>query len=164
LPYLFISLHNITSAFIMSHFSQIKTQFKNRECLVNALIQFKLSPQVHEVAQALSGYYGSQDYYTAEIIVLGRTIQARADIGFKWTEGTGSYEVIHDAYETVPRLGGDFFNGKLLRAYGDLVVRAKALELQEQLGECTITESHKGTQHTLRLTFAGHQQVQQTRR
>jgi hypothetical protein len=148
----------------MSHFSQIKTKFRNRECLVEALIQLKLPPQVHEVGQTLSGYYGWQDHYTAEIIVSGHTFKARADIGFKWSDTTDSYEVIHDAYETVPRLGGDFFNNKLLRAYGDLVVRAKALDLQEQLGECTITESHKGTQHTLRLTFAGHQQVQQTRR
>lgn len=148
----------------MSHFTQIKTKFRNRECLVKALIQLNLSPQVHEVAQVLRGYYGSQAQYTAEIIVLGRTIKARADIGFKWSDATSGYEVIHDEYETAPRLGADFFNGKLLRAYGDLVVRTKAAELQERLGECTITESSQGQERTLRLAFASHQHVQQTRR
>jgi hypothetical protein len=148
----------------LSHFISVKTKFRYREPLVSALRQLNLPPQVYEVAQLLRGYYGSQEQYTAEIIIPGRTIKARADIGFKWTDATGGYEVIHDEYETAPRLGTDFFNGKLLRAYGDLVVRAKATELQERLGECTITESSQGTQHTLRLAFAGHQHLQQTRR
>lgn len=148
----------------MSHFISVKTKFRYREHLVSALIQLNLPPQVHEVAQALQGYYGTQVQYIAEIIVPGRTIKARADIGFKWTDATGGYEVIHDEYETAPRLGTDFFSGKLLRAYGDLVVRAKAAELQERLGACSITESSQGTQHTLRLAFAGHQHVHQTRR
>jgi hypothetical protein len=41
------------------------------------------------------------------------------------------------------------------------MVRAKAAELQEQFGECAIAESTNGSVQTLRLTFAGHQEVQQ---
>ena len=41
------------------------------------------------------------------------------------------------------------------------MVRAKAVELQEQFGECVIAEETNGTVQTLRLTFAGHQEVKQ---
>ncbi len=64
-------------------------------------------------------------------------------------------------YETVPKLGQDFFSHKLMLAYGKRMVRAKALELQEQFGECAIAEQSNGTVQTLRLTFAGHQEVKQ---
>lgn len=90
----------------------------------------------------------------------GRTIKARADIGFKWNTSSGVYEVIHDSYETVPKLGEDFFSNKLILAYGQRMVRAKAAELQEKFGEYAITEETNGTVQTLRLTFAGHQEVQ----
>ncbi|MEA5627985.1 hypothetical protein [Nostoc sp. UHCC 0251] len=43
------------------------------------------------------------------MLVSGRTIKARADIGLKWNQSSGVYEVIHDSYETVPKLGQDFF-------------------------------------------------------
>jgi hypothetical protein len=145
----------------MSHFSQVKTRLTNRECLVQALTDLKLQPLVHEKAQPLKGYYGGSQGQSAEIIVSGRTIKARADIGFKWNQSSGVYDVIHDAYETDPRLGQDFFSNKLMLAYGQRMVRAKALELQEQFGECAIAESTDGTVQTLRLTFAGHQEIQQ---
>jgi hypothetical protein len=145
----------------MSHFSTVKTRLTNRECLVQALTDLKLQPLVHEKAQPLKGYYGGSQGQSAEIIVSGRTIKARADIGFKWNQSSGVYDVIHDAYETDPRLGQDFFSNKLMLAYGQRMVRAKALELQEQFGECAIAESTDGTVQTLRLTFAGHQEIQQ---
>jgi hypothetical protein len=149
----------------MSHFSTVKTKLSNHECLVQALADLNLSPQVHETAQSLKGYYGGSQGQTAEIIVSGRTIKARADIGFKWNISSGVYEVIHDSYETVPKLGKDFFSNKLMLAYGQRMVRAKAAELQEKFGECAIAESTNGSVQTLRLTFAGHQEVKQyTRR
>jgi hypothetical protein len=149
----------------MSHFSQVKTRLTNRECLVQALTDLKLQPLVHEKAQPLKGYYGGSQGQSAEIIVSGRTIKARADIGFKWNQSSGVYDVIHDSYETVPRLGQDFFSNKLMLAYGQRMVRAKAFELQQQFGECAITEETAGQVQTLRMTFSGHQQQQQyTRR
>ncbi|MBW4429171.1 MAG: DUF1257 domain-containing protein [Nostoc desertorum CM1-VF14] len=145
----------------MSHFSTVKTKLANRECLVQALQDLKLNPQVHEAAQSLKGYYGGSQGQSAEIIVSGRTIQARADIGFKWNQSSGVYDVIHDSYETVPKLGKDFFSNKLMLAYGKHLVCAKAAELQERFGECAIVEETNGTVQTLRLTFAGHQEVKQ---
>jgi hypothetical protein len=149
----------------MSHFSTVKTKLSNHDCLVQALTDLNLSPLVHEKAQPLKGYYGGSQGQSAEIIVSGRTIKTRADIGFKWNPSSGVYDVIHDSYETVPRLGQDFFSHKLMLAYGKRMVRAKAAQLQEKFGECNITESTNGSVQTLRLTFAGHQEIKQyTRR
>jgi hypothetical protein len=145
----------------VSHFSTVKTKLSNHNCLVQALSDLLLNPQVHEKPQPLKGYYGGSQEQSAEIIVSGRTIKARADIGFKWNQSSGVYDVIHDSYETVPKLGKDFFSNKLMLAYGQRMVRAKAAELQERFGECAIAEETNGTVQTLRLTFAGHQEVEQ---
>jgi hypothetical protein len=144
----------------MSHFSNVKTKLTNRECLVQALTDLNLSPRVYNTPQPLKGYYGDSQGQTAEIVVTGRTIKARADIGFKYKQESGVYDIIHDAYETNPRLGKDFFSHKLMLAYGKRMVRAKAVELQEQFGECAISEETNGTMQTLHLTFSGHQEVQ----
>jgi hypothetical protein len=56
---------------------------------------------------------------------------------------------------------GDWVCPKLMLAYGQRIVRAKAAELQERFGECAIAESTNGSLQTLRLTFAGHQEVKQ---
>lgn len=145
----------------MSHFSTVKTKLSNHDCLVQALTDLNLSPLVHEKAQPLKGYYGSSQGQNAEIIVSGRTIKTRADIGFKWNQTSGVYDVIHDSYETVPRLGQDFFSHKLMLAYGKRMVRSIAAELQEKFGECTLAEETNASVQTLRLTFAGHQEVKQ---
>ncbi|MCC5639822.1 DUF1257 domain-containing protein [Nostoc sp. CHAB 5844] len=145
----------------MSHFSTVRTRLINRECLVQALKDLSLKPQVHEAPQPLTGYYGDNEGQSAEIIVPGYTMKARADIGFRWNQSSGVYDVIHDEYETVPRFGEDFFSHQLMQAYGQRMVRAKATELQERFGECTITEETVGQVQTLRLIFAGHQEIQQ---
>ena len=145
----------------MSHFSTVRTRLVNRECLVQALEDLKLKPQVHETAQPLTGYYGDSQGQSAEIIVSGRTIKARADIGFRWNQNSGVYEVIHDEYETAPRLGENFFSHQLIQTYGKHMVLAKAEELREKFGECSIAETTEGQVQTLRLTFAGHQEVKQ---
>ena len=148
----------------MSHFSQVSTKLSNKEYLVAALKDFNLQPEVYETPQPLTGYYGSFGEYSAEIIVFGRTIRAHADIGFRWNETNSVYDLIHDSYETNPRLGSNFFTHRLLEKYGEHAIRAKAAELEEQLGACTITPIPTQTGHTLKLTFAAHQQPQQHRR
>ncbi|MCC5640992.1 DUF1257 domain-containing protein [Nostoc sp. CHAB 5844] len=145
----------------MSHFSTVKTKLTNRECLVQALEDLKLQPQVYQTPQPLTGYYGDSQGQSAEIVVPGHTIKARADIGFKWNSTDNVYQVIHDEYETAPRLGENFFSHQLMQAYGKRMVRAKAAELQARFGECTISEQGTGQVQTMRLTFAGHQQTQQ---
>ncbi|MBD2452429.1 DUF1257 domain-containing protein [Nostoc sp. FACHB-152] len=143
----------------MSHFSTVKTRLVNRECLVQALEDLKLQPKVYEIPQPLTGYYGDSQGQSAEIIVPGYTFNARADMGFKWT-GT-EYEMIQDEYEIIRQLGGKFYATQLMQAYGKRMVLAKAAQLQERFGECTIAQETNGQVQTLRLTFAGHQEVQQ---
>ncbi|BAY41365.1 hypothetical protein NIES2111_57610 (plasmid) [Nostoc sp. NIES-2111] len=145
----------------MSHFSTVRTRLVNRECLVQALEDLNLKAQVYETPHPLTGFYGDDDEQSAEIVVKGNTIKARADIGFKWSCADSAYQVIHDEYETAPRLGENFFTHQLMQAYGKRMVRAKAIELQEKFGECTISEESNGQVQTLRLTFAGHQEVKQ---
>lgn len=148
----------------MSHFSQVSTKLSNKEHLVAALTDFDLQPKVFETPQPLTGYYGSFGEESAEIVVFGRTIRARADIGFRWNETNGVYDLIHDSYETSPRLGNNFFTHRLLEKYGEHVIRAKATELEEKLGACTITPIPTETGHTLKLTFQEHQQMPQYQR
>ncbi len=148
----------------MSHFATVKTKLTNREGLIQALQDTNLSPEVHETAQPLTGYYGNSQGQTAEIIVKGHTIKARADIGFRWNQLSGVYNIIHDSYETDPRLGKNFFSHDLMLAYGKRLVEAKALELRERFGECAIAEESHGSTQTLRLTFAGHQTQHYARR
>ncbi|KOP24388.1 hypothetical protein AMR41_21090 [Hapalosiphon sp. MRB220] len=145
----------------MSHFSTVKTKLTNRECLIQALQDLELQPQVHKTPQPLTGYYGGSQEQSAEIIVSGHTFKARADIGFRWNQNSGVYDVIYDAYETSPRLGENFFSHKLMQTYGRRMVLAKTEELREKFGECTITETTEGQVQTLRLTFAGHQEIKQ---
>ncbi|MBD2468807.1 DUF1257 domain-containing protein [Nostoc sp. FACHB-145] len=145
----------------MSHFSTVKTRLVNCECLVQALEDLKLQPKVYSSPQPLTGYYGDDEGQSAEIVVPGYTMKARADIGFKWNPTDSAYQIIHDEYETSPRLGENFFSHQLMQAYGQRLVRAKAAQLQERFGECTISETTNGQVQTLRLTFAGHQEVQQ---
>ena len=148
----------------MSHFSQVSTKLSNKEYLVAALTDFDLQPKVFDIPQPLTGYYGSFGEESAEIVVFGRTIRAHADIGFRWNDCTGVYDLIHDSYETTPRLGSNFFTHRLLEKYAEHAIRAKAAELEEQLGACTITPIPTQTGHTLKLTFASHQQMPQYQR
>ncbi|MBW4431292.1 MAG: DUF1257 domain-containing protein [Pelatocladus maniniholoensis HA4357-MV3] len=145
----------------MSHFSTVKTKLTNRECLIQALQDLELQPQVHKTPQPLTGYYGGSQGQSAEIIVSGHTFKALADIGFRWNSKSGVYDIIHDAYETNPQLGQNFFTHNLVKAYGRRMVLSKAAQLTEQFGECTITQTSNGQVQTLRLTFAAHQQTQQ---
>lgn len=149
----------------MSHFTQVKTKLTNRECLVQALVDLNLPPQVYETPQPLTGYYGGSQGRSAEIIVPGSSFRARADMGFRLNPDSGVYDLIQDEYEVIKKLGSKFYACQLMPAYGKRMVIAKAAELTERFGECNITEENNGSVQTLRLTFAGHQEIKQyTRR
>lgn len=92
----------------------------------------------------MTGFYGDDDEQSAEIVVKGCTISARADIGFRWNQDSAVFDAIYDEYETSPRLGENFFTHKLMQAYGKRMVKAKAIELQEKFGDCTISEKRRG--------------------
>lgn len=82
----------------MSHYSQVRTQFKDREALVQALEACGYKPQVFEQAQHLYGYRGDVRPEVAEIVIPRAQLFAAAnDLGFK-SQKDGTYSVIRFDY------------------------------------------------------------------
>ena len=73
----------------MSHFSTVKTQLRKKEFLKQALIDLGYEP--HEGANLVRGYRGQT--VKAEMII---EMSKGADIGFRWNEGSKSYELVTD--------------------------------------------------------------------
>jgi hypothetical protein len=85
----------------MSHFTRVKTQIKNKKCLVKALedLGFKNSVEVHDTPQNLYGYQNDKREQTAEIILRRKHVGgASNDIGFVLRED-GTYEAIISDYD-----------------------------------------------------------------
>ena len=73
----------------MSHFSTVKTQLRKKEFLKQALIDLGYVP--NEGVNLVRGYRGQT--VKAEITVeMGKG----SDIGFRWNEGSKSYELVTD--------------------------------------------------------------------
>ena len=73
----------------MSHFSTVKTELRDRQALVEALIDLGHPPA--EGSQEVRGYRGQ--IVTAELAVP----QAEgADIGFRWNAEAGCFELVTD--------------------------------------------------------------------
>lgn len=78
----------------MSHYTQVRTQFKDREVLLQALEACGYHPQVFEQAQHLYGYRGDVRPETAEVVIpRAQLFSAANDLGFKRQED-GTYNVI----------------------------------------------------------------------
>ena len=73
----------------MSHFSTVKTQLRKKEFLKQALIDLGYEP--NEGANLVRGYRGQT--VKAEMII---EMSKGADIGFRWNEGSKSYELVTD--------------------------------------------------------------------
>ena len=73
----------------MSHFSTVKTQLRKKEYLKQALLDLGYLPQEGE--NLVRGYRGQT--VKAEMIV---EMNKGADIGFRWNEGSKSYELVTD--------------------------------------------------------------------
>lgn len=89
----------------MSKYTSSTTNFKNRECLVQALIEAGYTAvQVHDTAKHLTGYRGDTRNETAEIIIPRKTKggmeEYSNDVGFKFNEVTGTYEAIISDYDS----------------------------------------------------------------
>ena len=74
----------------MSHFSTVKTQLRKKDHLVNALLELGYVPQEGN-DHVVRGYRGQT--VQAEMIV---EMSKGADIGFRWNEGSKSYELVTD--------------------------------------------------------------------
>jgi len=73
----------------MSHFSTVKTQLRKKEFLKQALIDLGYFP--NEGENLVRGYRGQT--VKAEMIL---EMSQGADIGFRWNEGSKSYELVTD--------------------------------------------------------------------
>ena len=73
----------------MSHFSTVKTQLRKKEFLKQALIDLGYVP--NEGENLVRGYRGQT--VKAEMIV---EMSKGADIGFRWNQGSKSYELVTD--------------------------------------------------------------------
>ena len=73
----------------MSHFSTVKTKLRKKEYLKQALLDLGYFPIDGE--NLVRGYRGQT--VKAEMIV---EMSKGADIGFRWNEGTKSYELVTD--------------------------------------------------------------------
>ena len=76
----------------MSHFSTIKTKFKDGDQLVEALIDIGLDDAQHEQAvMVVADRQHAQGHPNVEV-----HITAGNDIGFRWNEETEAYELVTD--------------------------------------------------------------------
>ena len=73
----------------MSHFSTVKTQLRKKEFLKQALIDLGYLPQEGE--NLVRGYRGQT--VKAEMTI---EMNTGGDIGFRWNEGSKSYELVTD--------------------------------------------------------------------
>ncbi len=73
----------------MSHFSTVKTQLRKKEFLKQALIDLGYIP--NEGENLVRGYRGQT--VKAEMIV---EMSKGSEIGFRWNEGSKSYELVTD--------------------------------------------------------------------
>ncbi len=73
----------------MSHFSTVKTQLRKKEFLKQALLDLGYVPNEDE--SLVRGYRG-QTVKAEMTVEMGKG----ADIGFRWNEGTKSYELVTD--------------------------------------------------------------------
>ena len=73
----------------MSHFSTVKTQLRKKEFLKQALIDLGYVP--NEGENLVRGYRGQT--VKAEMTV---EMSKGADIGFRWNQGSKSYELVTD--------------------------------------------------------------------
>ena len=73
----------------MSHFSTVKTQLRKKEFLKQALIDLGYVP--NEGKNLVRGYRGQT--VKAQMTV---EMSKGADIGFRWNEGSKSYELVTD--------------------------------------------------------------------
>jgi hypothetical protein len=112
----------------MSHYSEVKIEFRDRAALVAALTRLGFAGKVetHQEAKALYGYQGDQREQQAHIIIRRQHVGLAAnDIGFqRMSDGTyrawiSEYDKKHNGYN-------DAWLGRLKQAYGVERARAEA--------------------------------------
>jgi hypothetical protein len=128
----------------MSKYTTVKTMFRDKESLVEALRTLYPATQVHEQAVNLYGFTGDKRAQTAEIVIprstKGGLGYSSNDLGFK-LQPDGSYEALISEFDQ-DQVGKDFID-KLSCDYTKRVTKRQALiqglrfvqETTNELGE-----------------------------
>ena len=106
----------------MSHFSTVKTELRQREPLVSALVDLGYEPK--QDGHLVRGYRGQT--VEAELAV---TLQDSADFGFVWNETNGAYEFVTDLDLWRQSMPIERFLSRLTQRYAfNTVLKASLLE------------------------------------
>ena len=94
----------------MSTYRKSTTNCKDRECLIDALVEMgyaRENIEVHDIAQQLYDYHGKATRYTdnagdkANVIVRRQFVGSAAnDLGFKLNSQTGTYDAIISQFDS----------------------------------------------------------------
>ena len=94
----------------MSHFSTVKTELRQLEPLVKALVDLGYAPEQGE--HSVRGYRGQT--VIADVAV---TMQTGGDLGFRWNAATGAYELVTDLDLWKQTIPVERFLAKLTQRY-----------------------------------------------
>lgn len=84
----------------MSHFTTIKVQVKNKECLVKALQELGFQVEVNDRPANLYGYQGDLRSERAEVVVRRQNLgPCSNDLGFCFNSASQSWDVIISEYD-----------------------------------------------------------------
>ena len=93
----------------MSHYTEVKTTYKDKECLLKALQEMKwdlTQIEVHKEATNLFGYRGDMRSQKANIIIRKKNVGSSSnDIGFLWNEKEKCYVSIISEYDESYKYG-----------------------------------------------------------
>ena len=129
----------------MSEFVVAKTCIKNKDILIESLVQLGVERdhiQVHETAANMEGYTGDRRKQTAEIIIPRKYVgSASNDVGWK-LQKDGSYSVIVSEFDKrhnfwrkmLPQSAGG--TGDLVKAYSTNVIKKTASKSYHRISRC----------------------------
>ena len=104
---------------IISEYHIIDTEFKDQECLIEALEEMGYKPTIHATPKQLEGYQGDSRTQKAHIIIPRKQVgSASNDVGF---EKVGDSYITHaSAYDRAWRTGHKL--NELKQLYGEKVI------------------------------------------
>ena len=117
----------------MSHFSTVKTELRQLEPLVQALKDLGYSPDQSE--RPVRGYRGQT--VTADLAV---AMDNGGDLGFRWNDQTGAYELVTDLDLWKQTIPVERFLSKLTQRYALNTVLAATSKEGFQVAEQTQTD------------------------
>ena len=112
----------------MSHFSTIKTQLKEAEPLINALINLGYS--INQEEKFVKGYKGK---FTA--VDISMDLPGDTKVGFKWDNNSNSYELVTDLDLWKFELPVERFISKVTQMYAYQTIISKTKEDGYQIVE-----------------------------